>query len=110
MAHTSASHASVDDREHRTNEGSDRFVTANENYSGKPQKYGTAAGTERLITRQRWDLAEKRVLALVLAEKMAACGFKQRSAESVRGQLRKEEHRRLVKKFKRKLQISRRGD
>uniref|UniRef100_A0A5S6QX62 Uncharacterized protein n=1 Tax=Trichuris muris TaxID=70415 RepID=A0A5S6QX62_TRIMR len=99
-----------------------RFPTpaAGERHSGKAQQVPTAGCYKRPVKKQRWDIAEKRVLALwhlkygkrqlpertlclLLAEKMAACLGIQRSAESIRGQLRRQEHKRLVQKFKRKL-------
>uniref|UniRef100_A0A5S6Q5D6 Uncharacterized protein n=1 Tax=Trichuris muris TaxID=70415 RepID=A0A5S6Q5D6_TRIMR len=110
MAHASSSNCSDDDCVHRLNERGDRYA----------QQVPTAGCYKRPVKKQRWDIAEKRVLALwhlkygkrqlpertlclLLAEKMAACLGIQRSAESIRGQLRRQEHKRLVQKFKRKL-------
>uniref|UniRef100_A0A5S6Q552 Uncharacterized protein n=1 Tax=Trichuris muris TaxID=70415 RepID=A0A5S6Q552_TRIMR len=120
MAHASSSNCSDDDCVHRLNERGDRYVTAGEDHSGNAQQVPTAGCYKRPVKKQRWDIAEKRVLALwhlkyrkrqlpertlclLLAEKMAACLGIQRSAESIRGQLRRQEHKRLVQKFKRKL-------
>uniref|UniRef100_A0A5S6Q307 Uncharacterized protein n=1 Tax=Trichuris muris TaxID=70415 RepID=A0A5S6Q307_TRIMR len=126
MAHASSSNCSDDDCVHRLNERGDRYVTAGEDHSGNAQQLSAAGCQKRPVKKQRWDIAEKRVLALwhmkyrkrklpertlcrLLAEKMADCLGKQLSAESIRGQLRGEEHKRLGQKFKRKLNISRRG-